>query len=311
MPIAPAALPTSTPPRFAFARHETFHLRDGWLFKGLNALRTDESSLRATDAHHHLGLGKNMLGSLVYWMQAVNLIEPLKGRQAKGTSYQPTPLAGMISERDPYLEDIRTLWLLHMALCSNKELATFWYWAFNESPQRGFTEDGLVRGVEVFVKESGGKPVASSSLRKDARCFLRTYANAADDGEEQLPFDSSECPLASLGLIRRSATPRTFRFRVGSHHGLTAALFAYCLFSFRDKTRPEESVLSLDDVRWAPFSPGRLLCLDTPAIIEFLEELQHRTSWARMVRTADLNVISLEPTIRTGDLLTKCYGLEE
>lgn len=41
---------------YTFARHETFHLRDGWLFKGLAAVQADEFALYARDAHHNLGL---------------------------------------------------------------------------------------------------------------------------------------------------------------------------------------------------------------------------------------------------------------
>jgi len=64
------------PERFTFARHETFHLRQGWWFKGLNALSADPEALYAPDAHHQLGVGINMLRSILYWVQATDLVRP-------------------------------------------------------------------------------------------------------------------------------------------------------------------------------------------------------------------------------------------
>ncbi len=51
---------TKTRLKPAFARHETFHLRDGWLYKGMDSIRKDGSSLFTKDAHHNLGIGINM-----------------------------------------------------------------------------------------------------------------------------------------------------------------------------------------------------------------------------------------------------------
>jgi len=91
---------------YTFARHETFHLRDGWLFKGLAAVQADEFALYARDAHHNLGIGLNMLKSLLYWLQATNLVQAVP---AKGTSrppLRPTRLAELVYAHDPYFEDL-------------------------------------------------------------------------------------------------------------------------------------------------------------------------------------------------------------
>lgn len=292
--------------RFSFARHETFYLRDGWLYKGLSALQIDGAALNQQDAHHKLGLGTNMLRSLVYWLRAANLVQPNRALGNPKRTLELTPLAELVLAEDKYFEDTRTLWLLHTELCNNRELATFFYWVFNECPQREFTEQRLARGAACYVDENGGKQVAETSLLKDARCFVHTYA-ASDEHSRTHDYDTIECPLASLGLVRKGALPGYYRLNVGSHRGLSSRLFLYALYRFRDLSRPGELVLSLDDIKWAPHSPGRIFCLDMHSIVECIEEIQHSTSHLRFTRTADLNMVSLESSTQTEDLLHDCY----
>ncbi len=292
---------------FAFARHETFHLRDGWLFKGLEAIRGDECALSAKDAHHSLGIGINMLKSLLYWLHATNLVtsQPTGARSRRPLRF--TEIGEIVHAYDPYLEDIGTLWLLHIELASNRALATFWYWAFNEFPQRDFTEERLLRSNDQFLLEQEALAVAVHSLKKDARCFLRTYLPSRGSERKSFSEDTLDCPLALLGLVREGALPGLYKFHVGQHRNLPLDIFAYALYRFREQARPDDVVLALEDIRWAPLSPGRLLCLDTRAILDYLEEFEHRTSRPLLVQTAGLNMVTLERGVQATDLLREYY----
>lgn len=298
----------TTTERFKFAGHETFHLRDGWLYKGLKALQADGSFFHQQDAHHKLGIGINMLKSLIYWLQATNLVKVNRIKGISKPKLELTPLADLILQKDTYFEDIRTLWLLHIQLCSNRQLATFWYWVFNECPQREFTEERLVQGVQHFIDENEIKRVAKSSLVKDAHCLIRTYLSPDDCSQNAPIFDTTDCPLASLGLMRRSAIPGHYKFQVGPHRNLSTELFIYTLHRFRDLVRQEEVALSLEDIRWAPLSPGRLFNLDTHSILQYLEEIEHLTSYIQIIRTAELNMIMLDKSTKSSDLLIACYS---
>ncbi len=294
---------------FSFAKHETFYLRDGWLYKGLQALQTDSSALHQTDAHHSLGIGINMLQSLIYWLRATNLV---KTRHVKGQvkpTLELTPLSELILHEDPYFEDIVTLWLLHIELSSNRSLATFNYWAFNECSQREFTEERLVREVQKFIHENEAKQVAQSSLEKDTRCFIHTYLSS-DQGQNTNTIDNIECPLTSLDLIRRSAIPGHYKFNVGENRQLPLEIFAYALFNFRDLA-DQGDVVSLEDIRWAPYSPGRILNIDMHTILEYIEEIEHTSLYLRFARTAELNMVTLENSIETVTLRRECYKLRE
>ncbi len=290
---------------FSFAKHETFHLRDGWIYKGLQALKADGSALNSTNAHHDLGIGINMLKSLIYWLRATNLVETRRFKGQSKSILELTPLSELILRVDPYFEDIVTLWLLHIELSSNRSLATFTYWAFNECSQREFTERRLVREVQQFIDENEAKQVALSSLEKDARCFIHTYLSS-EQGRNFNTFDNIECPLTSLDLIRRGAIPGHYKFNVGEHRQLPLGIFIYTLFKFRDTVNQGE-VVSLEDIRWAPYSPGRILNIDMRTILEYIEEIEHTSSYLHFARTAELNMVTLDKSIETITLLRECY----
>src|SRR3954447_8103091 len=57
-----------------FARHETFHLRFGWLRKGFIAALNDPEAFSKPNATVELGVGKNMVNAIRYWCQAYKVI---------------------------------------------------------------------------------------------------------------------------------------------------------------------------------------------------------------------------------------------
>src|SRR5687768_6157952 len=93
--------------RFSFGRHESFPLRFGWLSKGYRLWCDSETAFDEDDATVALGVGKNMVHAIRYWMIAAQ-VAVLKEHELV-----PTPIGMSIfcsTGWDPYLEDDTTLW---------------------------------------------------------------------------------------------------------------------------------------------------------------------------------------------------------
>ena len=64
-----------------FGGHQSFHLRDQWLYKGIYWWTNQSSQLSLRDkkvmdkAMKEMGVGKNMVDSIKYWLIATKLIE--------------------------------------------------------------------------------------------------------------------------------------------------------------------------------------------------------------------------------------------
>ena len=96
--------------------HEKFVLREGWLTKGIRGVSEDNHLFSGNDGADKLGVGTNMVKSIRYWMQAFDLFdEDIKTRT------QLNRIGEMILDKDLYLEDTFTLWLLHSRIAKNED----------------------------------------------------------------------------------------------------------------------------------------------------------------------------------------------
>jgi len=75
-----------------------------------------------------LGVGKNMVNAIKYWLQASSMLE----ENSDGLVMTELGTA-LFSEKgwDQYLEDEATLWLIHWLLATNFVTSTGSYWFFN------------------------------------------------------------------------------------------------------------------------------------------------------------------------------------
>src|SRR5687768_11704646 len=89
-----------------FSGHETFAFRYAWLPKAYRALKRSVSTFSDEDAAMvELGLGKNMVRSLRFWVEATGLAQPEQGRGLKLTDFAHAVFGK--EGYDPYLEDLR------------------------------------------------------------------------------------------------------------------------------------------------------------------------------------------------------------
>src|SRR4051794_17835853 len=109
---------------YRFSGHETFPCRYAWLPKAYRAIEADAGSLADEEsAMIDMGVGKNMVRAIRFWVQAAGV-----ATDSRQGGYAVTEFGESIfADRgfDPYLEDIRTLWLIHWQICSNVDEPLF------------------------------------------------------------------------------------------------------------------------------------------------------------------------------------------
>lgn len=122
--------------KLSFSGHESFQCRSLWLKKGYDFVKAGHS-FNDEDAVVELGVGKNMVNAIRYWMRAFGLTKP--------DSDEPNVLAEHLFNDhdgwDPYLEDLATIWLLHYQLVTTNRASTY-----------GLIFNGLRRDKIEFTK---------------------------------------------------------------------------------------------------------------------------------------------------------------
>lgn len=279
----------------AFARHETFAPRYGWLKKGFESISIDPLLFNRDNAALELGVGKNMARAIRYWAIACGVLAEGAGPSKRTSKGLEATRFGrrLLGEGgwDPFLEDLGSLWLLHWRLLRVDGIATAWHFAFNEFSQAEFTVDDLANALEsVARRRFPTSRVAVSSLRKDASCIVQMYVGTRirhDAGEESI-----RSPFTQLELIGEGSTARQFAFRNGEKPGLTAELVAALSVDFLMSRGKARSIPFAMLLRGAG-SPGLALRLTEGSLYGYLETAVQRFDSLRLSDTAGVIQLSV------------------
>lgn len=279
-----------------FGGHEKFVFRHGWLKKGVDALARNPNVFMAEDAIVVLGVGKNMVRSIRYWCLATGLFEETRGRKG-APGLRLSRLATFLladDGRDPYLEDIGTLWLLHWQLVTNISRALVWYLTFCAFFEVEFTKRQLSAFIAKQLKQLGIS-ATHATIERDVDACLRTYVPAVRKVGDSLSEETMDCPLVDLELIHFTPEDGAYRFNIGPKLTLPVEIFGYTLMAYLAKIAQSRRAVAVDECLYHQGSPGQVFKLDENSLIEYLEALEAMTDGSlRLQETAGLRQLYLQ-----------------
>ena len=103
---------------YKFSGHESFPCKSLWLKKGYDFV-VGGNDFNSPDAVITLGVGKNMVASIRFWLRAFGVTENDKKTELGNYLFDES------KGKDKYLEDIATLWLLHFNLVFSEEATLY------------------------------------------------------------------------------------------------------------------------------------------------------------------------------------------
>ena len=293
--------------KMSFARHETFYIRDGWLRKGLKAIRENESGmhfLKKDEAPEVLGMGKNMVQSLRFWLLATGLVNE-KPKDEYEESKWLTPFGKFVYDEDPYLEEEETLWFIHYNLVTNPKYATTWYWFFNHFDHREFDEATFLYWLNNYTMVEGFN-VAHSSLKKDFQCMLNTYLFEKTFNRRLSPEDNLNCPLRELKIMKKIG-PSHYRLNRVNRNSLSSQVFLYAIKKWKEENKDTQG-LTITEIIEKPLNAGKVFALTYDDVMYYLDSLQ-KTGDITIKRTAGLDSVDFsEPTKTSSDVLESIYS---
>ncbi|NLE16249.1 MAG: DUF4007 family protein [Spirochaetales bacterium] len=302
--------------KLKFKAHQSFFIRNGWLYKGMTQLdkTKDESGVSylfqdQNEAVLRLGIGVNMASSLRYWLQAVGLVEQSSTNRS-GLTF--TEFGKFVYQYDRHFQSIGTLLLCHYQLSTNIEFASTWYYFFNEFRQREFSKQDLVMGVSdwIFTINSDTK-VAPSSIESDVDCLLRTYiyTKEVDDKFE----DNKVSPFVSLNLIARSVKSKNQYYkRTLDIQKIPPSISMFIILRQIEERKYGGTTVDLNDLLHKPKSIGKVLNLQVEQLISIIDYLE-ALGFVRIVRTAGLEQLFITSEIKSSKNYLEHYfkGLDQ
>jgi hypothetical protein len=217
----------------------------------------DGNKFTDDDAVAKLGVGKNMVSSIRFWLRAFGLT----------SNDDATPIAQYIFDkekgRDPFAEDITTLWLLHFLIVST-EAASLYSLLFVEfqREKKEFTKTEL----QAFIKRKCNVPEQKNvynenTVKKDIGVLLKNYVAPSD----LKSIEDFSALLLSLNLITYKGNDiYAFQEIKTSFINPIVILFALVRLKGSDKT------VSFDTLQ----KVSLIFCLPMTSLIEVIKSLE-------------------------------------
>ncbi|WP_375005030.1 DUF4007 family protein [Bacillus velezensis] len=288
----------------AYGRHESFYLRDKWLSKGMKAISEDSRFFYDKDGFEKIGLGKNMVRSLRFWLLAMDLMQ-----ETKGKSHILTDLGKLIYKYDRLLQKNETVSILHYHLVRNdNDLATVFYWYFNIYKETITQRTELKKSFRIWVKNHETKAVSENSLDRDIDVLVQLYTKNANEND---PEDFIFSPFTKLNLIREDTSEeKNENIKKTSSNVEEIGLIPlyYVLLMYAQERDLE--LISLDEILDEELLWGKVFNLSKNKIIDVLNKLTtHRKFALEYVRTNNLDNVKV-PKIAPLDYLQYELNIE-
>ena len=270
---------------FRLKGHESFYLREGWLTKGLRAVQEDSRVFFTNGGADALGVGTNMAKSIRYWLKTAGLI-----KDSVKSGAELTEIGQIIFDNDLYIEDVFTLWIIHLNIVLNYAAATSWSVFFNDFDLSSFRRDEMSDLMKRLLTETtGDTKLPDRSIRDDCTAIISMYSNSREENAD--PEDKKVSPFANLGLLKQNG--QLFNKEQPLQNLVDPRIVLYII---RDRLI-EEKALSIDEIVEGKNMPGKLMNLSRILCNEYLDRLANR-EYIIVNRTAGLDMVypQLVPT---------------
>lgn len=305
-----------------FSGHESFQCRNLWLKKGFDFVTNPDDSRR--DFNHdlavlELGVGKNMVSSIRFWLKAFDMVDD--------ENEQPTALAEYLfsdSGRDPFLEDLGTLWLLHYKLVKKSE-ASIYHLVFNRFRKQRieFTKEHLFNFL-LNECERLDESHSPNSIEKDIGVFLKSYVRPDKEKKKDKIEDRYSSLLIDLNLVKNfkiyaskngkskeDQKTEWYKIESSDREVLPIEIFFYVILDNLDTTNTtanNRKSISFHKLLNDDNSPGNIFALTPDALVTKINQLVQ--SYDGVVYTDDAGVRELQLTTEfdKDEILDQYYG---
>ena len=257
-----------------FSGHETFACRFAWLPKAVRLISRDPRAIADDErAMLELGLGKNMVRALRFWLESFEVASARSGQWAL------LPFGETVFGEhglDPYIERVETQWLLHWQLSTAVQAPLFaWRHILYCRMRPDFTRSELLAEMRSEGERLGYQH-SDVTLLQHADAFLHSYLGSLSSAS---PEDALDGPLVDLSLVRRLGRRHGGTDRIEPVFALARVPFKdvgpavvdYAIASYWQARRAGESLVTFRDLAHGEGSPGATFRLEAEDLRDHLE----------------------------------------
>ena len=221
--------------RYSFSGHDSFYCKSLWLKKGYDFIVAN-NDFNPPDAVIKLGVGKNMVSSIRFWMRAFNLY----GEDGL------TPIAHYLFDnqngKDIYVEDLGTLWLLHYLLVKSKfaSIYNLFFIDFHRERSFEFTKEQ----IQNFLKRKNAETryahlFNENTVKRDIGVLIQNYVTP----QQNKSNEDFSALLLNLNLLKQSEN-KSLYFNMKGKNNLPLEILLYAIID----NKKDENIVSFDEL---------------------------------------------------------------
>ncbi|MGN0032597.1 MAG: DUF4007 family protein [Candidatus Limimorpha sp.] len=247
---------------YTFSGHESFPCKTLWLKKG-HDFTIANKDFNSPKAVVDLGVGKNMVSSIRYWYKAFGLSKDTE------TEWLAEYIFNNDIGKDPFAEDLGTLWLMHFLLVHSGKASLYnMFFIDFQKERRLFYREQVVGFVKRKMMEDGKYNLYNeNTVKKDVGVLLQNYCLPRNPQSNE---DFSTL-LMDLNILRQTdkndSDNRTcYFFNIDGKRQVIPEIFLFALLTVKDKsdnTIPYETLYEI----------GLIFCMTDLEVIDMLKLL--------------------------------------
>lgn len=245
--------------KLVFSGHESFPCKTLWLKKGYDFVVAG-NDFNSPEAVVELGVGKNMVASIRFWLKVFGITESDK------STWLGDYLFDENMGKDKYLEDIATLWLLHFNLVFSEEATLYkMFFCGVQREHTRFEREQVLTYVKLRMVEANKITLFNANtVKKDIGVLLQNYTlpRKAQSNEDFFSL------LIDLDLIRQSSEGKVYYFNIDGKRKVTKEVFLYGLLKLKEQDG--DNTIPFDTIQERV---GLVFCMQDFETIEMLKQL--------------------------------------
>ncbi|MDY6327352.1 MAG: DUF4007 family protein [Bacteroidales bacterium] len=254
--------------KYTFSGHESFPCKTLWLKKGYDFVRQGKD-FYAPEAVVDLGVGKNMVTSIRYWYKSFGLN---KGTE---TSWIADYIFDYETGKDPYVEDLGTLWLLHFLLINTYEASLYKLFFIDfQKERRQFDREQVVGFVKRVMAAAGKVNLFNeNTIKKDVGVLLLNYCLPRNPQSNE-DFSTLLMDLDLLRQVDKTSGDdkrNGYYFNVEGKRKVTPEIFLFALLTVKEENDNSIPYDTLHEL-------GLIFCMTDLEVIDMLKQLSETYS---------------------------------
>ena len=284
--------------KLTFSGHDSFQCRQLWLKKGYDFL-VEGNSFNDENAVISLGVGKNMVSAIRFWMKAFNIIDQKD---------QITEFGNLLfndeTGYDPYLEDEASLWLLHYQLVKTN-VSSIYNVIVNEFRKEKihFNKESFIHFMKRIAESNQELNLNENTLGKDFVVFSNIYKS---DSESKDIEESYSGILSELEFLTKIGSGKEEQFTILNNEkdSLPAAVV---LYSIIDNPNYGMSI-SLNALELDFNSPGAIFALNRTGLLNKISEITSENDNVTFTDHAGIKELQFKTKLSPYTILDHYYG---